>query len=82
MVPLPKLKSGQKRNAPKKNIQKLLKISKNKKKKHIHQYKSSNVLGESYIKPCAESNGTTPGFENWFNEKKYAQKICLDEYGF
>ena len=52
-----------------KNFQKLLKISINKKKKHISLYKSSNILDESYVKPCGESNGTTPGFENWFNEK-------------
>ena len=66
MVPLPKLKSDPKENTPKKNIQKLLEISKNMKKKHIRLFKSSNILGESYVKPCAESNGTTPGFENWF----------------
>ena len=38
-------------------------------KKRIRLFKSSNIWGESYLKPCAESNGTTPCFENWFYEK-------------
>ena len=66
----PEAEKSFKRKRTQKNIQKLLKISKNmKKKKHICLLKSSNILGESYVKPCAKSNGTTPGFENWFNEK-------------
>ena len=51
---------------------KLPKISKNRQKqgkKHISSYKSNNIFGELYVKPCAESNGTTPGLENWCNKK-------------
>ena len=64
----PEAEKWSKRKRTQKNIQKLLKISKNK-EKNIFVFKSSNILGESYVKPCAESNGTTPGFENWFYEK-------------
>ena len=63
MVPLPKLKSGQKKTHPKK----LPKIAKNRQKqgkKHISSYKSNNIFGELYVKPRAESNGITPGLEN------------------
>ena len=51
---------------------KLPKIAKNRQKRektHISPYKSSLNIGESYVKPCAESNGTTPGLENWCNKK-------------
>ena len=66
----PEAEKSFKRKRTQKNIQKLLKISKNmKKKKHICLLKSSNILGESYVKPCAKSDGTTPNFENWFYEK-------------
>ena len=69
MVPLPKLKSGKKKTHPK-NFQKLLKTGKKQEKKpHKSPYKSSNILGESYVKPCAESNGSTRGLENWCNKK-------------
>ena len=62
----------QKKTHPKK----LPKIAKNRQiqgKKPISSYKSNNIFGVSYVKPCAESNGTSPGLENWRN-KKYAQK--------
>ena len=69
MVPLPKLKSGPKKKRTQKNFQKLLKTGKNKGKKHVTSYKSNKIFGASYVKPCAESNGTTPGLENWCNKK-------------
>ena len=47
---------------------KLPKIAKNR-QKHISSYKSNNIINVLYVKPCAESNGTTPGLENWCNKK-------------
>ena len=56
----------------KRTQKKLPKIAKNRQKqgkKHITSYKSNKIFGASYVKPCAESNGTTPGLENWCNKK-------------
>ena len=41
----------------------------NNRQKHISPYKSSNILGELYVKPCAESNDTTPGLGKWCDKK-------------
>ena len=65
MVPLPMLKSDPKKAHKKKNFQKRLKVGINKKKNIFVR----NIVGESYVKPRAEANGTTAGLENWRNEK-------------
>ena len=69
MVPLPKLKSGPKKKTHPKKLPKIAKNKQKQEKTHIRLYKSNNIFGESYVKPCAESNGTTPRLENWCNEK-------------
>ena len=69
MVLLPKLKSGQKKKRTQKNFQKLLKTGKNKEKNISVPTNQTIFFGELYVKPCAESNGTTPGLENWCNKK-------------
>ena len=69
----PEAEKWSKRKRTQKNIQKLLKISKNKKKKHIRLFKSSNIWGESYVKPCADSMVLLPALKIGFM-KKYAQK--------
>ncbi len=56
------------KNAPKK-LPKTAKIRQKHEKKMLCPYKSSNLLGDSYAKSCAKSNGTTPGLENWCNDK-------------
>ena len=77
MVPLPKLKSGQKKKTHPKKLPKIAKNRQKQGKKHISSYKSNNIFGVLYVKPCAESNGTTPGLENWCNEK-----ICPSDLFF
>ena len=65
----PEAEKWSKRKRTQKKHQKTAKNKQKQEKKHIRLFKSSNIWGESYVKPCAESNGTTPGFENWFYEK-------------
>ena len=69
MVLLPKLKSGPKKKTHPKKLPKIANNRQKQGKKHISSYKSNNIFGELYVKPCAESNGTTPGLENWCNKK-------------
>ena len=69
MVLLPALKISIIKKYTKKTMFKMAQDGLKSGKKHTHPNKWTNITGVSDVKFCAESNGTTLGFENCFNEE-------------